>query len=199
MSDYPAFPKIPRLFRNIIITEKIDGTNALIEIDHYTPQYDIAKGLYLPPPGAMLWDNLSLRAGSRTRWLTPGKDSDNFGFAAWVAVNASELVKLGPGRHYGEWWGQGIQRGYGLKEKRFSLFNASRWSDPATRPSCCQVVPTLYSGEFKDHLILQQLDRLRREGSLAAPGYASPEGIIVFHEAAGLPFKVTLDGDEAKG
>ena len=37
------------------------------------------------------------------------------------------MTFLVPGRHFGEWWGSGIQRGYGLDEKTFSLFNAYRW------------------------------------------------------------------------
>jgi hypothetical protein len=79
---------------------------------------------------------------SRSRWITP--DDDNFGFAAWVEANRDELLTLGPGRHFGEWWGSGIQRGYGLPkgEKRFSLFNVSRWGE--SRPACCHVVPVLY-------------------------------------------------------
>ncbi len=61
--------------------------------------------------------------GSRTRWITA--QDDNHGFARWVEGNKQELLKLGAGRHFGEWWGSGIQRGYGLQkgEKRFSLFN----------------------------------------------------------------------------
>jgi hypothetical protein len=31
--DHRAFPKIPRLFREVIATEKIDGTNAIVHID----------------------------------------------------------------------------------------------------------------------------------------------------------------------
>lgn len=30
--QYPSFPKIPRLNRAVIVTEKIDGTNGLIEV-----------------------------------------------------------------------------------------------------------------------------------------------------------------------
>jgi hypothetical protein len=59
-----------------------------------------------------------------------------------------DLLTLGPGRHFGEWWGAGIQRRYGLTEKRFSLFNVTRWGE--ARPACCHVVPTLYRGPFSD-------------------------------------------------
>jgi hypothetical protein len=40
------------------------------------------------------------------------------------------------------------------------------------------------------------LDRLRREGSVAVPGFMDPEGIVVFHEASGRLFKATIKGDE---
>jgi hypothetical protein len=174
MSDFVPFPKIARLSREIIVTEKIDGTNSQI---------------FIGEDGTML-------AGSRNRWLTP--DDDNFGFARWVVEHEEELRKLGPGRHFGEWWGSGIQRRYGLSEKRFSLFNVHRWG--VERPACCHVVPLLYQGEFGEPEIMICLDLLRVEGSQAAPGFMKPEGIIVFHVAAQIGFKKTLEKDsEPKG
>lgn len=122
MTEFKEFPKMPRWSREVIITEKIDGTNASI---------------FIGEDGEFL-------TGSRTRWITP--TDDNFGFSGWAYYNKEELLKLGPGHHFGEWWGSGIQRGYGLKEKRFSLFNTFRWSDAAVRPSCCSVVPVLSAG-----------------------------------------------------
>jgi hypothetical protein len=119
-AEFVPFPKMARLSREIIITEKLDGTNAQVFIGE---------------------DGL-IRAGSRTRWITP--EDDNYGFARWVHNHADELRGLGPGRHFGEWWGQGIQRNYSLTEKRFSLFNVSRWGEE--RPACCHVVPVLYRG-----------------------------------------------------
>lgn len=172
LPPFEGFGKIARLNRECIITEKIDGTNAQVSIDE-------SGGIF---------------AGSRNRWLTPG--NDNFGFAAWVEANKAELLKLGPGRHFGEWWGAGIQRGYGLKEKRFSLFNVKKWSDPASRPACCGVVPPVYSGIFSTETVNTAL-AIMRCGSLAAPGFANPEGIVVYHTAAGTLFKVTLENDEA--
>lgn len=50
---------------------------------------------------------------SRTRWITP--EDDNYGFAKWANENKEELLKLGIGQHFGEWWGSGIQRGYNLQ------------------------------------------------------------------------------------
>lgn len=171
MEDFVAFPKMPRLTREIIVTEKLDGTNAQVFVS----------------------DDLSVvRAGSRTRWITP--EQDNFGFAAWVRDHEDELRNLGPGRHFGEWWGSGIQRTYGQTEKHFSLFNVSRWNDE--RPACCRVVPTLYRGMFDTAYIDEALDELARNGSKAAPGFMKPEGIIVFHIAGNLGFKKTIEKDE---
>ena len=171
MDDFEPFPKMPRLSREIIVTEKIDGTNAQIFIG----------------------EDGSIRAGSRTRWITP--EDDNYGFARWAATHADELRELGPGRHFGEWWGQGIQRKYGLPEKRFSLFNVARWGED--RPSCCRVVPVLYRGPFLTDAADAALEFLRRDGSIAAPGFMRPEGIVLFHVAANAGFKKTLERDEA--
>lgn len=171
MSDeFIEFPKMARLSREIIITEKIDGTNACVFVG----------------------EDGTIKAGSRTRWITP--QDDNFGFAAWVERNADALRELGPGRHYGEWWGKGIQRGYGLTERRFSLFNVSRWS--GTRPACCHVVPVLHRGNFDMSSILDALDDLRDFGSRAVEGFMRPEGIVVFHTAANIGFKKTLEKDD---
>lgn len=171
--EFPEFEKIPRLARECIVTEKIDGTNGLIFI---TEEGD-------------------LFAGSRSRWITP--QEDNYGFAKWVEGNKAELLRLGPGRHYGEWWGQGIQRNYSLREKRFSLFNVSRWADDAVRPACCHVVPVLERELFDSPgLAHRALKRLRDEGSAAAPGFMKPEGVIIYHVAGNLLFKKTLERDE---
>lgn len=175
MSDIPEFkpfPKIARLSRDVLITEKIDGTNASV---------------WVGEDGAVM-------AGSRSNWITP--KADNFGFAAWVAENSSELLKLGPGLHFGEWWGAGIQRRYGLSERRFSLFNTTRWGNAADRPACCHVVPVLYSGLFDTAAVEEAIARLRREGSVAAPGFMRPEGVVVFHVAGNVGFKKTLERDE---
>lgn len=184
--EFAEFPKMARLSREIIITEKIDGTNAqlaIVELDGH------------PVEGAVYQSGgLALYAGSRTRWITP--EDDNFGFAKWAFENAEELLKLGIGRHFGEWWGGGIQRKYGVSEKRFSLFNVSRWEDDAVRPACCLVVPTLYRGEFTSEAAEIALAELRANGSRAAPGFMKPEGIVLYHVAAGIGFKKTLEKDE---
>lgn len=170
---FEAFPSIPRLKRSCVITEKLDGTNSQVFVDE---------------DGQVL-------AGSRNRWLSI--DADNFGFARWVADHTDELrTGLGPGRHFGEWWGQGIQRRYGLTEKRFSLFNAGRWS--SERPACCHIVPTLFHGDFDSRVVDEVLASLGRSGSIAVPGWMQPEGIVVYVPAAKSLFKVTFD-DRHKG
>lgn len=180
MSDYTnfppfePFPKLHRLKRTCIITEKIDGTNAQICVNELGEVF----------------------AGSRNRWISP--EDDNYGFAAWVRDNTDTLRLLGPGRHFGEWWGAGIQRRYGLTERRFSLFNTGRWSNPASRPASCHVVPVLYVGEFNTSAVDLALEYLRANGSRAAPGFMNPEGVVVFHTASNTMQKVTLGGDGHK-
>ena len=190
MIDFVEFPKMPRLSREIVVTEKIDGTNACIGIS----------------------DEGEVFAGSRSRWITP--QADNFGFAAWVEDHREELLALGPGRHFGEWWGAGIQRRYGLAEKRLSLFNVGRWALHGTEPKqiptadprvvkaqdvlppCCGLVPVLYRGMFDTAEIDRVVGELRTNGSAAAPGFLKPEGVVVFHVAGNIGFKRTIERDE---
>jgi len=197
--EFREFPKIARLNREVIVTEKIDGTNAQVTIVPASEDQDPNPSqitTVITAVNGQYVDTFHIYAGSRNRFITP--EADNFGFARWVKENAVELVKLGPGSHFGEWWGSGIQRGYGLPagEKRFSLFNVSRWSDPATRPACCHVVPELARGVIgKDFELSTVLERLRTLGSQAAP-FMNPEGIVIYHTAAQQLFKVTLEKDE---
>lgn len=172
LPEFKAFGKIPRLSRDCVITEKIDGTNAQV----------------------LITEDGQIFAGSRNRWLQPGKTSDNYGFAAWVEAHKEELMHLGPGRHYGEWYGLGIQRGYGLSEKRFALFNP-KWTDE--RPGCVEVVPQLYTGAFTTEAITAVLEQVKNFGSMAVPGFMNPEGIVVTHLASGARFKKTIEHDEA--
>ncbi len=166
------FPKIARLSRDMVITEKLDGTNASVWIG----------------------EDGTMRFGSRTRWITP--EADNYGFARWATEHRDELLALGPGHHFGEWWGQGIQRKYGLTEKRFSLFNVGRWNDE-NRPACCHVVPVLYEGNFCTEAVHDAMGALALEGSRASPGFMKPEGVVVWHSAARVLFKKTFEKDDA--
>lgn len=172
--EFQKFNKIPRFSRDIIITEKIDGTNAQIVID----------------------ENNNIKVGSRNRWITP--EDDNYGFAKWVEKNKKELLKLGKGRHFGEWWGAGIQRKYGLinNDKRFSLFNIKKWSDNTIRPKCCNVVPVLYEGPIGIKEINWTINLLNTEGSKVSPGFMNPEGVIIYHTSSKSMFKKTCKNDE---
>ena len=172
--DFEPFAKIPRLRRDCVVTEKIDGTNGQI----------------------LIQDDGSIYAGSRNQWCT--EQDDPFGFARWVQANKDGLIaELGVGRHYGEWWGSGIQRGYGLQhgDTRFSLFNTTRWAGTAL--TICSVVPVLYDGSFDLVSVDDSMNLLKREGSRAAPGFMRPEGVVVFHTAANMMFKQTIEKDEA--
>lgn len=205
--EFKDFPKIPRLSREIVITEKIDGTNAQIFIETlgvglYEPQVQNWPFTYAKDTGG---GTQFIFVGSRNKWITP-KD-DNYGFANWVKTNAEELLKLGDGRHFGEWWGRKIQRGYDLAEKRFSLFNSSKWSSwwnhtftgstECIEIPICHVVPILARGEFNTDLINTTLQGLKDNGSFAAPGYKNPEGIVIYHTAGDLYFKKTILKDES--
>lgn len=164
--DFIAWPKTPRLEKEtIIVTEKIDGTNASIYID---------------PEGTFL-------TGSRNRWITP--EDDNYGFSRWAHDNKEELMKLGPGRHTGEWWGLGIQRGYNQTEKKFSLFNTYR--DPESLPACVTNVPVLFKGQLSDFAEIDEcVQMLKRWGSTAAPGFMNPEGVCVYFCTSKQIYKV---------
>ena len=246
MLPFEKFNKIPRLSRDIIITEKIDGTNAQIFIcsDIYLNEYSLnnsdLEGIRFPERFEVddeirkfmgkhclyskIVDNkyLHVFAGSRRKgWLDTSSEGDNFGFAKWVQANAEELIKLGEGRHYGEWYGKGIQRGYELDEKRFALFNVGRWvkkrkltqlqmdiedQRPEWQqkleekrefcPDCCEVVPVLYEGLFDTNIIDHYITGLKINGSDVVPGFMNPEGIVIYHTASGQLFKKTIKDDE---
>lgn len=203
--DFKPFVKIPRWSRECIITEKIDGTNASIYIAKEESCALSPVGQETPPwtdriaivpvgdPGVNgFWAHIW--AGSRTRWINPEKD--NYGFAKWVQSHATELGFLGPGHHFGEWWGQGIQRKYNQTEKRFSLFDI-RWDTRDNKPTCCGVVPVLYRGILDEGAITRTMIELKLHGSHAAPGFDKPEGIVIWHGAARQYFKKTFEKDEA--
>lgn len=187
---FQEFPKMARYSRECIITEKIDGTNAQV----------------------IITDDGRIAAASRTRLITP--TDDNYGFARWVEDNKAELLKLGPGRHFGEWWGSKIQRTYGRTDKVFSLFNVSRWIPNWASPNppqdgivaangtgepinCCRVVPILARGAFDTYLVNSAINFLAATGSAAQPGFMSPEGIVIWHCAANIGFKKTILNDES--
>ncbi len=61
---------------------------------------------------------------------------------------------------------------------------------------CCHLVPILYAGLIGGNAIDGCLYKLRTEGSLAAPGYMNPEGIVIYHTHSRHLYKVTLETDE---
>ncbi len=166
--EFRGFPKVTRLLeQEIVVTEKIDGTNGLVFVS--------AEDLSV------------VKAGSRNKWVTP--DDDNHGFAKWVEENKEDLKNLGHGYHYGEWWGQGIQRRYNMDTKVFSLFHVPKG---AKKPECCDVVPVLYKGILNP----EWLDNIQRGISFshAAAKYgkhfADPEGVMVYFTKSKQLYKV---------
>lgn len=166
-----SFPKMPRFRKQkYVITEKIDGTNGVIHIT----------------------DNGEVFAGSRNRWLTPTED--NHGFYKFVIENIEDLKSLGPGYHFGEWFGLGIQRGYELSEKRFALFNIGRWNEE-TKPKCCYLVPHIDTRQVLDINLNFYTEGLRSSGSLIN-NFKKPEGICIYNTETKSYFKMLLENDE---
>lgn len=179
LTEFVPFPKLARLSREAILSEKLDGTNAQL----------------------IVTDEFDLLAASRSKMITPS--DDNHGFATWAQANREALIKaLGPGRHFGEWWGASINKRYRLGKKCFSLFNTTHWGaiypSVGTEDSLLHVVPVLYQGMFTTQAVEDALADLAKGGSRAAPGCMDPEGVVVFHVAANVMFKKTLKGDEHK-
>jgi hypothetical protein len=214
MIEFEGWPKTPRLSNGgITITEKIDGTNACIVI--FPADRDFELGHNAADLGGFAWVRLGeqtylVGAQSRKKLIYPGSKTDNAGFAGWVSENVHELVDLlGPGRHFGEWWGQGIQRRYGMDHKVFSLFNYHRFSKIAqerhdwrnrARDINMSMVPLLHAGKFSDVAIQDCLDTLRVLGSPAAAEWGvrfdRPEGIIIRHRDLGGNLKAFVEDDD---
>jgi len=207
--EFFEFPKMARWSRDVFITEKIDGTNGQIAIEHITPDritshsgdgHPIIDGGLIDPPLDTFDVNGTLYAiwvGSKNRWIYPGGSRDNSGFAQWVSDHLGDLVHiLGEGRHFGEWWGPGIQRGYGQKAKQFSLFNVHRWRDLPVNGGLVNRVPILYEGPNLPTIIEVAMEELNTYGSQASPGFMRPEGIVWWHTAANIGFKKTFESDE---
>lgn len=181
MTDFIPFQKIPRWSsEHVVITEKIDGTNAQIVVNE---------------------DCTDFQCGSRSRWITP--EDDNFKFADWCNRNREHILQLGKGTHHGEWWGLGIQRCYNKHERTFSLFNSLRWNTEeqqeklSTIPDV-SVVPVLYQGPFSDQAIEDTLIKLGKDGSVASPGFQNPEGIVIYMPGSRTLYKKTFNDNLSK-
>lgn len=186
MDDFKSYPKIEQIGKlHMSITQKIHGTNAQIYIYHENQSWQV-------------------KVGSRTRWLTP--EDDNYGFAKWVHENANELIKLGEGRHYGEWCGKGINSGEGLSIKTFILFDWWKYTDKEKFPFHpfvsetlpIRTVPVLYTGAFSYEKIDEVMNTLKTEGSRLTPvgWFMKPEGVVI--DINGQKFKKVFDPEETK-
>lgn len=194
--EFESFPKMQRtekMSTRFIITEKLDGSNAQICFDEE----------------GKMW------VGSRNRWITPGKNTDNYGFAQWCLENEEELRKLGRGRHFGEWYGEGIgPRGNAYGEairaanpgimfpsrevapiRRLALFNTTRFAPGRdTLPACCEVVKVLLEGNSDVRSAMRVVeDTMRTLGSQHVPGMMDPEGYVVYLPGQRAGFKRVFD------
>lgn len=175
--EFKSFPDIKKLgSAAMYITQKIHGSNAQVFV-------------FQTPDGG-----LDLLVGSRTRWIAPG--NDNYGFAAHVYENKEAFLKLGPGQHFGEWAGPGINSGEGLTEKTLVLFD--HWKFPPERelPPQTVIVPVLYEGGFDLSKVEEVMNDLKANGSKLVPGFMSPEGVVV--RIKGDRYKVVFQAEETQ-
>jgi hypothetical protein len=204
--EFAKFSSIGRLYRDVTITEKIDGMNACIVIKELSGD-DLYRNALTVVKGSSYYPDQRFAIGVQSRKQFLSVDNDIQGLAAWVYANALELVlALGPGYHYGEWWGRNINRSYHQKRNWFSLFNTKRWNkDNVGHIDGLLTVPVLYSGPYADWVNEMQLHRLETQGSFAAKEVDAraldfrAEGIVGWHTALDTYYKVTLDGDGHKG
>lgn len=196
MGEFKGWGSTPRFHKGLTITEKLDGTNACIVIY-----------------------NGEVRAQSRKRLITP--DDDNYGFARWVYDNAGVLTDtLGYGYHYGEWFGEGIQKNpLGIEGKRFALFHATKYTEQngydLNKVDGLETVPLLFHGQANASTIPTVLSDLLTYGTKVVgakaedvrsgiPGLetevvyrkaAEAEGIIVWHKETQQKYKILLKDD----
>lgn len=177
MTEFVDFGKIARFrdtYNPVTISEKIDGSQGGLNFD--------ADG------------NLTVQ--SRKKVL----DADNGdGFFNWATENRESLFRdLGPGVHFGEWYGRKIQRTYGLDHKRFALFNAARFRDAEFETLNLETVPLLFHGVVGDLgvdlYVDAALDYLNHYGSAAVPGFRNYEGVVVFFTSNRTGYKVIVNG-----
>ena len=186
LAEFEPWPKMTRYFRQITVTEKIDGTNACVK---FIPD-DNPKGYVIV-------------CQSRNRLISPF--NDNQGFATWAYENADRLFEhLGCGRHYGEWFGRKIGRTYNVDYRGFVIFNVDLWScveGMDTRQimpdgSFLGHVPVLYRGMNSEESIMNAAAYLRNHGSAMVPGYDKPEGIVIWHTVSRTSTKFTFDNND---
>jgi len=197
MGEFKGWGSTPRENKNKTITEKIDGTNACVVIY-----------------------NGVVSAQSRKRLITP--DDDNYGFAKWVYENAGALMDtLGYGYHYGEWYGEGIQKNpLGIEGKRFALFHPTKYNESngyeLENVDGLETVPLLHHGQcdvFTIPNIMHDLETYgtkvvgakREDVHTGIPGLegmeyvyqkaADAEGIIIWNNETRTRTKMLLKDD----
>jgi hypothetical protein len=171
MSEFKAWPKIPRLVNEyVIVTEKMDGTNSCIIIN----------------------DKKIVGVQSRNRLIT--REDDNYGFANWAYDNENELIGLGNGYHYGEWCGPKINGNrHQLEKNELYLFNTHRPIESI--PPYCKVVPILGEGPMQQLLGIGLYSIM---SSLEMDRPYKPEGVIVYQTNANKLYKLTFNNPEGK-
>lgn len=192
--EFKAWPKIPRdTDEEIVITEKIDGTNACVIVE----------------------DGVVVGAQSRKRLITP--EQDNMGFARWVEEHKDELASLGDGYHYGEWAGPGIQKNrHKLKQKEFFLFNTHKWDDNPDKPKCCSIVPIQFQAKLPCEetdiqtveeaikYVMYLLDLFGSQASYQCVNgkldgeNGKPEGVVVYYRKTDRMVKHTFETPNGK-
>lgn len=173
MTEFKAWPKIPRaVLGDVIITEKMDGTNACVIIENGE-----ITGVQ-----------------SRKRLITP--EDDNYGFARYVHENQEMFLQLGEGRHYGEWVGLGIQKNpHGFPEKRFYLFNTLRWGDHNNTPDGLYVVANLHRGPYSSAVVDATMNALKITSENL--GYKA-EGCVIYFPKLDAMEKHTFEYSKGK-
>lgn len=189
-TNYNSFPSIERL-ENIycVISEKIDGTNGLIEINE-----------------------TNVRFGSRNRYIS--FSDDNAGFAnffrhyeARFEDVAKDIITKEPEssdesyplRIYGEWFGCGIQRGYGLKDKFFMPFSFFYGEKLIEYQVPNVITPNImYTGKFSMEVVNTCMQQLKLNGSGVVKDYKQPEGIVIFFPKYNFRLKETFNGAKWK-
>lgn len=199
--SYPSFSSIERL-ENIycVISEKIDGTNGLIQIDY---KYDWNGQRY---------DDHLVQFGSRNRYITT--TDDNAGFAnyftphiASICTLAESLINYGDNDNpkqdwpiyiYGEWFGKGIQRGYGLDEKYFMPFS-SFYAEHMIKAGIPNIMMPniMYTGKFSLEVVDNCMNRLTSGGfHTLITNYDYPEGVVIYFPKYNFRLKQTFEGSK---
>lgn len=194
---FEKFPSLTRFSHGWTVTEKLDGTNGAILIEHESQVPEEFRDQALLKTNAI--QPTYLFAQSRNRMLS--LEQDNHGFARWVYDNAEALAKeLGEGRHFGEWVGKGVnKRHYNLDQKVFALFNTHRWAGLNALDGRLRCVPVLADNQYlgePGEVFADILEGLKVGGSHFSPGFMDPEGIVMRHGPSGTLFKKTFDYDE---